>query len=218
VQRDPEKEEARLIQRCLSPVAGNVLEIGCGDGRLTADLGRVADNLLAADPFVEELRSARRRVEIPAAFIATSGESLPLAANSFDTVAFTLSLHHQESRKALAEACRVLKGGGRILILEPVADSLVSRLFAVLDDESEKYALAERAIENSGLKVLRSGAVAIRWVFEDFAEMVRHLFDYFGLEPEREKENVMAQLLGDRRKLSPLPVEDVTRFWLLRQR
>jgi SAM-dependent methyltransferase len=184
---------------------------------LTADLSRVADNLVAADPFVEELRSARRHVEMPAAFVAASGESLPLAADSFDTVAFTLSLHHQEPRKALAEARRVLKEGGRILILEPVADSLVSRLFAVLDDESEKYELAERAIENCGLKVLRSGAVAIWWVFEDFAQMVRYLFDYFGLEPQKEKADTMAELLGDLRNSSPLPVEDVTRFWLLCQ-
>ena len=218
VQRDPEKEEARLIRGCLASVAGDTLEIGCGDGRLTDDLARVADYLVAADPSMEELHSARRRVESSAVFVAASGESLPLAANSFDTVAFTLSLHHQKPQKALSEASRVLKKNGQILVLEPVADSLVSRLFAVLDDESAKYELAEKAIEDSGLKVVRSGAVSIRWIFEDFTEMVRYLFDYFGMEPEKKKENTMAQLLGQCWKLSPLPVEDVTRVWFLRRR
>jgi SAM-dependent methyltransferase len=216
VQRDPEKEEPGLIRSCLSPAAGRVLEVGCGDGRLTIAIAQVAYKLVAVDPCVEELRAARRRVEIPVKFAAASGESLPLAAKSIDTVVFTLSLHHQAPEKALGEACRVLKKGGQILILEPVADSLVSRLFAVLDDESGKYDVVERAIQNSGLALVRSGSVGIRWVFEDFAEMVAYLFDYFGLEADVGKVNIMARLLGDGRKSAPLPVQDVTRFWLLR--
>jgi hypothetical protein len=56
------------------------------------------------------------------------------------------------------------------------------------------------------------------WVFEDFTEMTFYLFDYFGLELNREKENSMAQILGDRRGLEPLPIEYVTRFWVLRER
>jgi SAM-dependent methyltransferase len=218
VQRDQEKEEARLIRWCLSTVAGNALEVGCGNGLLTADLAQIADNLVAVDPSVEELRSARRRVEIPVKFVVAFAESLPIAANSIDTVAFTRSLHHQEPHKALSEARRVLKEGGQILILEPVADSLFERLFAVFDDESWKFKLAEKAIDRSGLKVFRSGSVRIWWVFEDFTEMAFYMFDYFGLELNREKENSMAQILGDRRGLAPLPIEAITRFWVLCER
>jgi len=172
---------------------------------------------IAVDPYVEELRSARRRVEIPVKFVAAFGESLPIAANSIDTVVFTLSLHHQEPHKALGEARRVLKEGGQILVLEPVADSLVAKLFSVLDDESWKYKLAEIAIDRSGLNVFRSGSIRLRWVFEDFTEMVFYLFDYFGLELNREKEISMAQILGDLRGLEPLSIEDITRFWILRE-
>jgi SAM-dependent methyltransferase len=217
VQRDPEKTEARLIRKCLSAVAGIALEIGCGNGRLTAELAQVAANLIAADPYVNELRSARRHVEMPVDFVAAFGESLPIAANGIDTVVFTLSLHHQEPHKALQEARRVLKDDGQILVLEPVADSLISRLFAVLDDESWKYELVEKAIEESGLKVLRSGSVRTWWVFENFTEMAIYLFDYFGLEPDKKRKNSMAQLLGDRRGFAPLPIEDIICFWLLRE-
>ena len=55
-------------------------------------------------------------------------------------------------------------------------------------------------------------------MFEDFTEMVWYMFDYFGLKPDREKEKIMAQLLGDRQCLKPLPVEDITRFWVLKKR
>jgi SAM-dependent methyltransferase len=216
MQRDPEKKEAGLIRRCLSPCAGQSLEIGCGNGRLTADLAKYAVNLIAADSYLEDLVSARRCIGTAVKFVAAFGEWLPFAANSYDTVIFTLSLHHQKPQMALKEASRVLKDDGQILVLEPVADSPVSELFAIIDDESEKYALAEIAIDSSGLKVIGSGAVRTRWVFEDAAEVVSHLFDYFGLEPDNEKESIMLQLLGDLQGMKPLPIEDVTRYWLLR--
>jgi hypothetical protein len=53
----------------------------------------------------------------------------------------------------------VLKEDGNILVLEPVADSPINKLFAVLDDESAKYEMAERAINRSELKVIHSGFV-----------------------------------------------------------
>jgi ubiquinone/menaquinone biosynthesis C-methylase UbiE len=101
VQRDPEKKEAELIQRCLTPASDNALEIGCGNGRLTAGLTKIVPNLVAVEPFWKELSQARRHVGVTVLFAAAFGESIPVAKNSIDTIVFTLSLHHQEPQKAL---------------------------------------------------------------------------------------------------------------------
>ena len=218
MQQDPEKKEEKLMQWCLSSVAGKILEVGCGNGRLTGHLAQIADNLIALDPYLEELTSARRHVDMPAKFIAASGEWLPIGVNSIDAVVFTLSLHHQAPHKALAEACRVLKKDGLILVLEPSAESLVAKLFAVLDDESGKYKLAGKAICRSGLKVVHSGSFTTRWIFDDFNEMVSYIFVFFDMEPDIENKNIMAQLIGDRRREKPLSIEDITHYWVLRER
>jgi ubiquinone/menaquinone biosynthesis C-methylase UbiE len=216
MQRDPDKAEPRLIRSCLRPVQGNVLEVGCGDGRLTGDLAVVGDHVIALDSWVSGLVELQKTCDASIHSIAAMGESLPLKKNRLDRVIFTLSLHHLNPRQALKEAQRVLTPGGRILILEPCADTLVTRLFAVIHDESDRYALARTAIEQCEMKIRRSGSVATRWVFEDFREMVDYLFDYFDLMVDTAQEEEMAALLGLRRSERPLSLEDVTRFWLLR--
>ena len=96
-----------------------------------------------------------------------------------------------------------------------MADSLLNQLFTVLDNETGKYALAESAIETSGLQVIREGAVCPLWHFSNFAEMVAYMFEYFSMQVEKDKVALMAEVLGDSRNLAPLAIEDKTRFWLL---
>jgi len=50
----------------------------------------------------------------------------------FDLVVFTLSLHHQQSSLALGEAVRVLRKGGRVVIVEPKNGGEVGQVFGLL--------------------------------------------------------------------------------------
>ncbi|MBN2720578.1 MAG: class I SAM-dependent methyltransferase [Proteobacteria bacterium] len=190
--------------------------MGCGDGRVTGFLTGLCPSVCALDPESESVARAADRHGDNAVFLVGSGENLPLGENLFDTVVFSLSLHHQEPSRALAEARRVIRAGGRILVLEPNPGSLYNRLFRLVHNEDEKYARAEAAVTGCGLPIEDSGTVAYRWIFEDFAEMSCHIFSYVGTPPDRAGTRAMEKILEKARDARPLSVEDVTNFWVLR--
>ncbi|HUH15091.1 MAG TPA: class I SAM-dependent methyltransferase, partial [Gaiellaceae bacterium] len=73
-----------------------VLEMGCGDGRLTPGLAEQAAYVLAFDPDAESVAAAERslpaelrgRVE----FRAAAAESIEIERSSFDLVVFSWAL------------------------------------------------------------------------------------------------------------------------------
>jgi ubiquinone/menaquinone biosynthesis C-methylase UbiE len=48
--RDPERTEVRVLRRHVSLAGARILEIGCGDGRLTRRIAGVARSVVAIDP------------------------------------------------------------------------------------------------------------------------------------------------------------------------
>ena len=93
--RDPEKLEARaLLARC--PLAGvRMLEIGCGNGKLTWQYASLPARVAGIDPVAADLRQAMavKPAGISSAFLVQAvGEALPFAPQSFDTALFGSSL------------------------------------------------------------------------------------------------------------------------------
>jgi len=214
--RDPENIESNFIRKLLGPSAGDVLEVGCGDGRLTGEIAKISDSVLGLDPDQASIDKARHLLGNGVKLVLGSGESIPLADNSVDTVVFSLSLHHHpDPDNALGQARRVLKERGRVLVLEPVAETSLNTLFRLIHDEDDAYDRAIAAIKLCGLKVAEQGSYSFAWQFEDFKEMVNHLHSYFDLEPEEPQVKAMENVLGGRVKELPLDIEDTTRWWLL---
>lgn len=59
---DPEENEIRALRQLgVDWKNKRVLEIGCGDGRLTLRLARLGANIQAIDPNAESIRAARRQ-------------------------------------------------------------------------------------------------------------------------------------------------------------
>lgn len=101
----------RIVAACIN---GTTLEIGGGSGNLKQFLGHVISTDLVANPWID---------------IAADAQTLPFADNSMDNIVGVDILHHIEQPGLfLDEALRILKSGGRVVLLEP-AITPVSTLF-----------------------------------------------------------------------------------------
>lgn len=112
---------ARALGMLLPPL--DVVDIGCGEGLLTLEIAAWARTVVGVDrsPQVLERASAlgkRRRVS-NVSWARGDLERLPLDARSVDLALLSQALHHaRRPERALAEAARVLRPGGRVSIQE----------------------------------------------------------------------------------------------------
>lgn len=186
-----------------------VLEIGCGSGRVTAMLAGLPRQMVAVDTDAGPVKAAKARVS-RALFAVGSGEDLPFGSESFDVAVFTLSLHHQKSAMALAEAVRVLKPGGCLLAVEPEPDGEIERICCLVEDESRELARAADVLAHFPLAYEKT--FSTDWVFGDRAELCRWLFAYYGKDPEKGIARRVERLLGPRADQRPLHLKDDLRI------
>lgn len=98
-----------------------VADLGCGTGHFAALLAPHVKRIVAVDGSEEMLTAARARVDTFANVELMLGdlERLPLPDATLDIATCTLALHYvAEPARALGEARRVLRAGGRIVVLD----------------------------------------------------------------------------------------------------
>lgn len=100
-----------------------VLDIGCGNGALLAQLSDRIAGGHGVDVSARMIEHCRRRLAAMPALGATliRGPHLPFADNSFDAVISFLSFRYLDWDPILMEIVRVLRPGGRLLIVDMVA-------------------------------------------------------------------------------------------------
>src|SRR5688572_5237053 len=112
---------ARALGHLLPPL--DVADIGCGDGYLTLEAARWARTVFGidrSDQVLERARAlaARRRVT-NVQWKKGDLARLPLRDRSVDVAMLSQALHHAaDPEDALAEAVRILRPDGRVLVLD----------------------------------------------------------------------------------------------------
>lgn len=112
---------ARALGHLLPPL--EVADLGCGEGYLTIEAARFAMRVVAVDrseAVLERARaSAQRRRARNIEWKRGELEKLPLKNESVDVALLSQALHHAvHPVKALAEATRIVRPGGRVLVLD----------------------------------------------------------------------------------------------------
>jgi len=94
--RDPEGTEVRVLRRHVPFAGARVLEIGCGDGRLTRRIAGVPRAVVAIDPDAALIArgkqltpsSLRKKVQ----YVIGAAENLRLPGQSFEIAVLSWSL------------------------------------------------------------------------------------------------------------------------------
>ncbi len=100
-----------------------IADLGAGDGTLSRLLARQAEIVHCVDNsprMVQVGRALAKKEHLRnLTYVLGNIEKVPLPDRSIDLALFSQALHHAENpRQALAEAFRILKPGGRLLILD----------------------------------------------------------------------------------------------------
>ena len=209
MERDIKNIEIPTIERFVDLCGKKVLEIGCGDGRITAHLAAKAKAYTAIDPDSQAIATAKANIK-DVDFRVGSGEHLEFADTSFDVVLFTLSLHHQYPRPALQEAHRVLQPQGQLMVLEPAADGELQQFFNIFNDEREALKDSLQAIHTEDFTLNRKETFYTDWIFDDKEDVYSYDFgaQEYGIDMDDRVIEKMNNQLGAKLNDRPIYLRD----------
>ncbi len=149
----------------------SVLEIGCGMGTDGAQFAKAGAHYTGVDLTEAAIELARKRFEIAGLtgeFRVADAENLDFADGSFDRVYSHGVLHHTpDTARAVAEIHRVLKPGGRAMVM-------------MYHRGSYNYRVGIRVLRRAGARLLKSEG-GIRIIHQMTGEPVESLREHAGL-------------------------------------
>lgn len=210
---DKEGLELKKIREYISLAGRKILEIGCGEGRITEYLLEDNTQVTAIDPSEESIQKAKSKIK-NVTFLIGNGEILDFAEETFDAAVFAMSLHHQDPTKALKEAYRVLKNDGKLLIIEPDVDGEVSQLFWVIEDETDVVLQARRGIQDSLFQLVKKESFAMNWFFDDFDQLCSYFLSYYSIEDDQDVRAKFSKILHEKVTHKPIVTKEKVSIFL----
>jgi SAM-dependent methyltransferase len=112
-----QERRLNIVRRHVELDNRRILDIGCGIGAYVEAFRRYSPFVWGVD--VDEDKIAEASARLPSLAVAPA-ESLPYRGDYFDVVFLHEVIEHvMDDRAAIAEACRVLRPGGRVVIFAP---------------------------------------------------------------------------------------------------
>jgi ubiquinone/menaquinone biosynthesis C-methylase UbiE len=193
---------AARVAQWLAPLRGDerALDAGSGTGALSLALAPLVGEVVGVDPDEERVETARRLAPPNVRFEVADASALPFGAAAFDLVGCLRVLHHARRPELIAaELTRVLRPGGRLLLVDQIAPA--DPLAAL---ELDRF---ERARDPSHTRLLPDGDVRAMLEMNDLvvrrAEVVHEqralepYLDVAGTAAEA-RERALALAPGDR--------------------
>jgi ubiquinone/menaquinone biosynthesis C-methylase UbiE len=222
---DPDKEEAKTISS-FNCEGKEILEIGCGNGRLSLLLADKAKSFVGIDPDRKAIAAADKKVtknfRDKTSFEVGRSSKLRFDDDSFDIVFMGMSLHEiptEDRKKSLGEIKRVLRKDGRLIIIEPKAHGEIQSIYCIFlfklfkDNHKKKIETARKNIDDSinegmfNLEVCRE--FDTKWIFKDSKELFAFFLKEHKITKDKgyfveEMKRLLAKKIGD----SPLIARD----------
>jgi 2-polyprenyl-3-methyl-5-hydroxy-6-metoxy-1,4-benzoquinol methylase len=142
---------------------GRVLDVGCGDGKTLAIMRDLGWQVFGVEPDLEAARAARKAYGIEV--FAGDLDAANLESESFDAVLLHHVIEHVQDPQALLVQCRrLLRKGGRLVIMTPNLAGLGHRVFGrawfALDPPRHLVLFTSGALkqmaQRSGLRVVKT--------------------------------------------------------------
>ncbi|HTP30207.1 MAG TPA: class I SAM-dependent methyltransferase [Anaeromyxobacteraceae bacterium] len=158
---EPVHEAALTAFFAASSSPHDVLDVGCGTGRLLETVARRWGDawLTGVDASEAMVAQAQHKHEGDPKFTFKRGNAsaLPLEAGSFDVAFSTMSFHHWTDQAAgVREVVRILRPGGLFVLADVDAPLWLLRLFRRRTDHANPQGpdVIQRLLEEAGLSVL----------------------------------------------------------------
>ncbi len=133
------KEAIAYSYKLLGDIRGKkCLEIGCGAGFQTEELFEKGANITAIDFSLKSVEHTRKQLGERAEVKQMNAENLDFSEESFDLIYINSVLMHVNKEKVLIECQRVLKKGGKLVVVEPLKYSLFLMPYRLLFSEYKK--------------------------------------------------------------------------------